>query len=878
MAASATELRVDYIDCPLGLENRRPRFSWAIVSDTRDVRQIAYRVQVAAEERALAGGPWLWDSGRIASARSVDVAYDGPAPGSRDRRHWRVTVWLAGEPQPIVSEGSRWEMGLLGSHDWTADWIAAPLAQGADAAAPQPAALLRRPFSCDRLPIAARLYVTAFGAYEAHINGRKVGDAVLAPESTDFSRRALYQIHDVTHLIRAGGNVLGAMLGDGWYSSAFGWKNERGAFGPPPNRLRAQLELTYAGGRREVVATGGAWRAAASAIVSAEIYAGEVYDARREQAGWSASGFDDSAWSPARVVETPEVPLAAQVSPPIRALERLRPIAVTQPAPGAYVYDFGQNFAGWARLKARGPAGSEIRLRFAEILAKDGNISTENLRGAKATDVFILSGGADETFEPRFTYHGFRYVELTGYPGAPPDHAVEGVVACSDCEVTGTLRTSNPLIDKIWRNSVWSQKSNLFGVPTDCPQRDERLGWMGDAQVYWDAASYTMDVDAFTRRFLGDVRVAQRRTGGFPDVTPFDTRWDGAPGWGDAGVILPWTVWRKYGDSAVIEEMWDAMVRWVDWIGANNPDQVWRNRRGVDYGDWLAPDAVSPGDPTTPKDLIGTAFWAYDAALMAEMARATGRAGEADAYADLRARIGQAFVREFVRDDGSVGNDSQTSHVLALRFGLLPEALRAASAGRLAADIASRGGHLSTGFLGTPYILDALAQNGFEDVAVSLLLQTSFPSWGYMIERGATSMWERWNGDTGDVGMNSFNHYAYGAVTGFLYRRLAGIAPAAPGFEHVDVRPLDDPRLPDGGGTYRSVRGPISTAWRREPGGGFSLDLTLPANTAATVRLPAGPDQALSEGGRPFAGEVRREAGALVADVGSGDYRFLVSA
>jgi alpha-L-rhamnosidase len=398
---------------------------------------------------------------------------------------------------------------------------------------------------------------------------------------------------------------------------------------------------------------------------------------------------------------------------------------------------------------------------------------------------------------------------------------------------------------------------------------------MGDAQVFWDAASYTMDVDAFTRRFLGDVRVAQRRTGGFPDVTPYETRWDGSPGWGDAGVILPWTLFRKYADTAVIDENWDAMERWLAWIGANNPDHIWRNKRGVDYGDWLAVDAIKPGDPTSPKDLIGTAFWAYDAALMAEMATATGRAQEAATYAALRETIGKAFVQEFVRPDAGVGNDSQTSHVLALRFGLVPEPLRAASVERLAADIAARGGKLSTGFLGTPYILDALADNGREDVAVGLLLQTEFPSWGYMVAKGATSMWERWNGDTGDVSMNSFNHYAYGAVTGFLYRRLAAIAPAAPGFDVVEIRPIDDPRLGTGGGRYLSAKGPISTAWRRDADGRFSLDLTLPPNTTGRLSLPARPDQALFENGRPFEAAAH-ENGRLHAEIGSGAWRFEV--
>jgi len=875
--ASVANLRVDYIDRPLGLESTRPRFSWTIEGSGRDLKQVGWRVQVAADEAALGDGPCLWDSGRVESRRSFDVAYGGPNLVSRQRCVWRVSLWLDGAAEPVVSGASAWEMGLLSPDDWVADWIAATPPVDGTENTPLPAVLMRRKFATLEKPVAARLYVTALGAYEISLNGARVGDAHLAPESTDFRRRALYQTHDVTQLIGVGENVIGVLLGDGWYASAFAWKNERGVFGAPPNRLRAQLELTFADGRRETVATDGVWRCAPSPILRSEIYDGEVYDARRELPGWSTKGFDDSGWAPAYPVETLDLPLSSQVSPPIRATLRLKPVSLSQPSPGVFVYDFGQNFAGWARLTAEGPAGTEIQLRFAEILGQDGQLSTENLRGAKVTDTVILAGRGQETFEPHFTYHGFRYVELTGFPGEPTLAALEGVVAHSDCEVTGTLETSSPLIDQIWRNSVWSQRSNLFGVPTDCPQRDERLGWMGDAQVFWDAASYTMDVDAFTRRFLGDVRVAQRRTGGFPDVTPYELRWDGSPGWADAGVILPWTLWRKYGDTGAIDEMWEPMVRWLDWIAANNPDHIWRHKRGVDYGDWLAVDAVKPGDETTPKDLIGTAFWAYDAALMAEMAAASGRPDEAVEYAALRERIGRAFEAEFIRSDGSIGNDSQTSHVLPLRFGLVPDALRQASVERLAFDIARRGSKLSTGFLGTPYLLDALADNGREDVAVGLLLQTEFPSWGYMVSRGATTMWERWNGDTGDVSMNSFNHYAYGAIVGFLYRRLAGIAPAAPGFSAVEIRPLDDPRLDRGGGRYVSVSGPIETSWRRGDDGRFSLDLTLPPNTTGRLRLAARPGQTLLEGGRPFDGAARDETGALTAEVGSGGYRFEVA-
>lgn len=1031
-AAAATarivDLRVDYIDRPLGLESEAPRFSWRLDGKAAGLHQTACRVQAAASEGDLGAGRYLWDSGRIEGARSFDIAWGGPKLASRQHLAWRVSVWIEGRAEPLVSAASSFEMGLLDPADWKSDWIAAPDAEaeadrqagmlwvfgntpadpkprrfrltfdlpetavmkaellvtgkdrltsvwlnGADLPQPdwtpnwgtmrqldaaprlraganilgvevatdptalpktpavfsallrvtladgrvlriasntdwktrpaegadwatdagwtasgsaqpwgfsppwpaRPAALLRRGFTVAKPVARARLYATALGGYEAYLNGRKVGTGLLAPESTDFRKRALYQIHDVTGLIRQGDNALGAYLADGWYGSGFSWNSGRFSFGPPPNRLRAQLELTYADGTVETIATGEGWQAGPAPILSSEIYDGEVHDARREQAGWSMPGFVGQGWADAYKVETPVIALDAQAGPPIRETQRLKPVSVKTVAPGVHVYDFGQNFAGWARLKVKGAAGARVQMRFAEVLNADGSVDMANLRGARCTDVYVLKGQGTETWEPRFTYHGFRYLELTGYPGAPPRDAIEGVVIHSDCALTASLRTADPLIDKIWRNAVWSQRSNLVGLPTDCPQRDERLGWMGDAQVFWNTASYTMDVDAFTRRFMADARVAQSKDGSFPDVTPFPFTWDGSPGWADAGVILPWTVFRQYGDTGVIDENWTAMAAWLKHIGVANPDFVWRNKRGIDYGDWLSPEAEDPKAPTTPKDLIATAFWALDADLMSQMADATGRTAEAETYRKLRAEIGAAFQKAFVRPDGGVGNDSQTSHILALRFGLLPESLRAASVGKLAANIVGRGNRLSTGFLGTPYILDALADHGREEVAVALLQQTAFPSWGYMIGKGATSVWERWNGDTGDVAMNSYNHYAFGAVAGFLYRRLAAIEPLTPGFEQIRVRPLNDPRLPTGGGTYDSVLGRISTDWKRTAAG-FSLDLTVPPNAQAEVHLPG---TSVSVNGKPV-GEtgavrvLRRETGNVVVATGSGAFRF----
>ena len=790
----------------------------------------------------------------------------------------RVTL-SDGRVLRIVSN-TDWKTRPAEGADWTSDagWTGTGSAQPWGFSPPwpaRPAALLRRDFTVGKPVAHARLYATALGGYEAHINGKRVGTGLLAPESTDFRKRALYQIHDVTGLIRKGDNAIGAILADGWYASGFSWNVGRYSFGPPPNRLRAQLELTYADGTVEIIGTDEAWKAGAAPILSSEIYDGERHDARLEQAGWAAPGFAAADWKAAYKVETPAIALDAQPGPPIRETQRLKPVSVKTVAPGVHVYDFGQNFAGWARLKVKAAAGTRVQMRFAEVVKPDGSVDMANLRGARCTDVYTTKGQGTETWEPRFTYHGFRYVELTGYPGAPPKDAIEGVVIHSDCGLTGALKTSDPIIDKVWRNAVWSQRSNLVGLPTDCPQRDERLGWMGDAQVFWNTASYTMDVDAFTRRFMADARVAQSKDGSFPDVTPFPFTWEGAPGWADAGVILPWTVWRQYGDTGVIDENWAAMEAWLKHIGDANPDFVWRNKRGIDYGDWLSPDAADPKAPTTPKDLIGTAFWAWDAELMTQMARATGRTAEAERYAKLRADIVAAFRKAFVRPDGGVGNDSQTSHILALRFGLLPDDLRAASVGRLGADIEKRGNRLSTGFLGTPYILDALADHGREATAVALLRQTAFPSWGYMVEKGATSMWERWNGDTGDVAMNSYNHYAFGAVAGFLYRRLAAIEPLTPGFEQIRIRPLNDARLPTGGGTYDSVMGRISTDWTRTAAG-FELAVTIPPNARAEVHLPG---SRVSENGKPVgeAGAVRvlrRENNSVVIATGSGSFRF----
>jgi alpha-L-rhamnosidase len=745
----------------------------------------------------------------------------------------------------------------------------------------EPAIQLRTEFEARGPVVAARLYATALGAYEARINGRPVSAAILAPEISVASDHILYQSYDVTDLVAEGANALVATVGDGWYASPFGWRIERYGFGPAPRRFRAQLRLDLADGTSEWVTTGPDWRRSVSPILKSEIYDGETYDARLETAGWDRPGFDDSGWAEAKIGAAPAQRLVAQTSPALERMSGLRAASVTEPVPGRFVFDFGQNFSGWARISATGAAGTEISARFAELLNPDGTADLANLRLAQATDRFILAGtGAVETFEPRFTYHGFRYVEIENYPGVPTADDVEGVVVHRACRETGAIRFADcPLLQTIWQNALWSQRSNFFAVPTDCPQRDERMGWMGDIQVFLDAAAFNMEVDPFIRRFLLEARAAQRPDGAYPIVVPQPLSFPDVvtAGWSEAGIILPWQLWQRYGDTAAIDENWDAMEAWMAYVARRNPDHVWREDRGLDLGDWLSVDAIKPDDETTPRVLCATAYWAWSAELMAEMAEATGRGVAAAHYRALRESIGAAFAQEFVAADGRAGNGSQASQVLALHMGLVPDALRDAAAAVLAKDIRGRGMKLSTGFLGTPYLLDVLADCGRWEEVVGLLLQTGYPSWGYMPSQGATTMWERWNGDVGDLSMNSYNHYAFGAVVGFFYRRLAGIAPAAPGFRRIAVRPVWLPEIGRVEARYESCIGTIAVATDGDGDGLTSLRLTVPANSVAEIELPA--RAGWREAGEALDGHsqvraLRRDGDRLCFEIGSGDYDF----
>ena len=755
---------------------------------------------------------------------------------------------------------------------------------GDPGALPEPAAYLRRTLAISKDVRSARLYLTALGSYRVFLNGSRVGADVLTPDFTDYRKRVLYQTYDVTGLLANGKNVISVLLGDGWYGSPLTWVGMH--FFPPPDRFLAQLELAYADGSRETVATDGGWKAAASPIIRSEIYAGELYDARLEQAGWETVSFDDSRWNPAVTADVPSIAVSSQITAPARVIATLNPKEVTPLANGTYIFDMGQNMVGWATLKVKGTAGTVIRLRFAEILNPDGTIYTANLRNADAADTYILRGGDEEVFAPHFTFHGFRYIEVTGYPGTPTLDAIKGdVVSSVSGEPVAKLATSSELVNRMWSIGIWGQRGNFLSIPTDCPQRDERLGWMGDAGVFWRTGSYNFDIASFSQKFVQDIVDAQTPQGAFTNVSPNTITFGGsgsagtsawrdamvgAPGWGDAGVIVPWTTWLQYGDKAVIEENWDAMQRWMEFIESRNLDFLRKNGVGPNFADWLAPDQ------NTSKDLLATAYWALIANMMSQMAHAVGKEADAKRYDEVFENIRVAFQKAYIKEDGSVGTGTQTSYVVALYTKMAPAALEPALVDKLVKDIEARQWHLSTGFLGTPFLLFTLADHGRTDVAYRLLLNDTYPSWGYMLSKGATTWWERWNGDTGDPAMNSYNHYAFGSVIAWVYRYAAGIdtLPSYPAFEEIVIHPHLDARMTSARAEYDSVQGKIVSDWKGSPEGPFSLKVKIPANTSAKVFLPAIAGAHLTEGGNPV--ETQQESGSYVIHIGSGSYNFEV--
>ncbi|MEP6731999.1 MAG: family 78 glycoside hydrolase catalytic domain, partial [bacterium] len=782
-------LRTEYQANPIGLDVTSPRLSWRLRSERRGTMQSAYEIRVAADSVALNGTP-LWNSGRVSSDESIFRPYAGPALKTGARYYWQVRVWDGGGQASPWSVPAFFEMGLLSAADWQATWITPDLPEDTTLANPSP--MLRREFAVNGPIASARLYVTSLGLNSVELNGHVVGDHLFSPGWTSYDKRLQYESYDVTPLLTQGANAVGATLGDGWYRGRLGFNGKRNTYGTRLG-LFAQLVVHYADGRTQVVGSDASWKAATGPIVMSDIYDGETYDARLERSGWSKAHYDDRDWRGVRTLSGISATLISPSGPPVRRTQELKPVKVLRTPAGETVFDLGQNMVGWVRLKVSGPAGSVVRIRHAEVLDKAGNFYTENLRGAGATVRYTLKGGDVETYEPHFTYQGFRYVAVDGFPGTPTADAITGIVIHSDMETTGHFESSNQLVNQLQSNIVWGERGNFLDVPTDCPQRDERLGWTGDAQVFARTAAFNMDVSGFFAKWLGDLSADQKADGGVPKVIPDVVsrgRADAGPsaGWADVAVIAPWTMYQVYGDARLLERQYPSMRAWVEYMRVKaGPSRLWT--KGDHYGDWLAYATTRADYPgaTTDKDLIATAYFAHSTDLLARSAAALGKADDARAYRTLFDEIRKAFQREYVTASGRMTSNTQTAYVLALDFGLLSDDMRANAAQRLASDV-ERMHHLTTGFLGTPALTRTLSQTGHLDDAYSLLLNEKYPSWLYPVTHGATTIWERWDGQKPDgtfqdVSMNSFNHYAYGAVGDWMYRVVAGLDmdPARPG-------------------------------------------------------------------------------------------------
>ncbi|CAN5236969.1 hypothetical protein BH09ACT1_BH09ACT1_26510 [soil metagenome] len=869
----AGSLRTNGLSNPLGIPGVAPVFSWKNSSTGRSVRQTDYEIRVAPTPAALADAP-TWSSGRVTSDDQLNVVYGGTALAAQSRYYWQVRTWSNHGTTSDWSEAAWFETALQSAAEWNADWIGAP--EGEPAAS---APLLRSQFSVAKSVSSARVYAAARGVYELSINGTKVGDQQLAPGFTDYRKRIQYQTYDVTSLVQNGQNAIGAMIGDGWYAgniASFGPEH----WGSAPS-LIAQLRLDYSDGSHDVVKTDSSWLTAPGPIVESDIIMGESYDAGLLPAGWNTASAATEGWTPVAVVDPADSAVTALLQPqtdqPVRVTAKRIPVSRAQSAPGTWIYDMGQNMFGVASMDRTGASGSTASIRYGEMLNPDKTLYTANLRSAKATDHFTFATTGTSNYTPLFTYHGYRYLEITGVTTPPTIAQVIGLVWGSDLPTVGTLDTSDAMLNQLQSNITWGQRGNFLSVPTDTPARDERLGWAGDINVFSPTASYNQDTQAFLSKWLVDLADSQYSDGDLPGVAPSSpgvTIKEGT-GWSDAAITVPYMLYNSYGNTGVVRQSYEMMARFMAFLETSAGASLIRT--SGDYADWLNLD-----DPTSA-ELLGTAYYAHDARLMSTMAASIGETTDAAHYADLAERVTAAFASRFIADDGTVEGNSQTGYAMAIGMGLVPSKTLPSVGEKYLQTIADHDYHLSTGFLGTPWLLPALTAIGQQDVAYRLLTTDTFPSWGYEVASGATTMWERWDslkpdGSFGAVEMNSFNHYAYGAVGDWMYRNIGGITPTSAGYRTFDIAPSPGGGLTRATGTLDSGYGTIVSDWTTA-GAGFTLDATVPVGTTATVKLPGEESSAITEGGDSLdrvdgITVVSATDGTVVLTVGSGHYVF----
>jgi len=880
-AKAPTNLLCEYTVNPLGIDVVKPRFSWIPDHTERGQFQSAYQVLVASSKENLEKEEAdMWNSGKVESDNSVNVVYEGKALESGKTYYWKVRYWdKEGKVSPY-SQIARFEMGLLRKEDWEAEWIT-----GGN--------LLRKEFVVDKDIKRARAYICGLGYYELRINGKKVGDHVLDPGWTDYDKRVLYVTYDITWYLRKGKNAVGVMLGNGRYSPLEDTIKRSSVplrkYGDSPILL-LQIHIDFLDGSYLKIVTDESWKATQGPIVRDDIYDGEIYDARFEKSGWDMPFYDDSKWSNAKKANPPKGKLVSQATfPPIKVIKKIQPRKIINPKPDVFVYDFEQNFTGWVKLKVKGKEGTKVTLRYAELLNDDGMINTRPNRAAKATDVYILKGNGEEIYEPRFTYHGFRYVELTGFPGTPTLDNIEGCVVHSAVEPTGGFSCSNPLINRIHQNIIWGQVSNLMSVPTDCPQRDERMGWMGDAQLTVEEAIYNFDMASFYTKWIYDIKEAQKEDGAVPDVVPpYWSLYPADPAWGTAWITIPWYLYLYYEDKRILEECYSGMKAWVEFLISQAKDHLLLYGK---YGDWCPPRHVR--SPDTPFKITSTWYYYHDTLILSKIAHILGKKEDAERYLKLSEKIKEAFNKEFFQEDRYCGEKySQTANILPLYLDMVPEDKKDAVLKSLVKDaLVTHSAHLNTGIVGTRYLFDVLTEYGYTDLAYKIVTQTTYPSWGYMIKEGATTLWERWE-YLANSGMNSHNHIMFGSVDTFFYKTLAGICidPSSPGFKKIIIKPFPVGDLKYVNASIKTIKGVISSNWERTEGF-FNLRVSVPVNTKATINVPKmglknvlvkEKDKLIWENGSflkevPGIIEGREDKDYVIFEVGSGEYHFQVS-
>ena len=834
------DFTVEHLVNPFSIDKAKPRFSWKLLSAIKNTMQTSYELRVGTGEHI--GNNQIWTEQKE-SAKSVLIEYEGPKLQSKTKYFWQVRVK---DNHGNTSGWSpvQWFQTGLEAKDWVANWVAV---NGPDTSAASP--MLRKEFNIRKKIRTATAYITAKGLYEANLNGTRISDHYFAPGWTSYKNHLQYQVYDLTKVLKTGLNAFGVSLANGWYKGRIGFASQSKFYGDT-RALLFQLEVEYKDGTKEIFITDDTWTSSNGPILSSDIYDGETYDARKEQAGWDKIGFtENSTWKPVRIIPKGAEKLVGMSGPPVKKHEVFKPIKIFKTPLGETVVDFGQNMVGWVMLKAKGAAGKKITLSHAEVLDKSGNFYTTNLRSAKQLNQYILSGNDVQRFEPHFSFQGFRYVKVDGFPGELTADDLSAVAIYSDMKQTGTFSTSNPLLNQLQHNIQWGQKGNFVDVPTDCPQRDERLGWTGDAQAFATTAAYNMDVAGFFTKWMKDVAADQLENGSVPYVVPnvLSTRDAGSAGWADVATIIPWDMYVAYGDKGILTAQYSTMQKWVDYISSVAKNNLWNS--GSHFGDWLfyRPNDDNDGRAAvTDKYLIAQTFYAHSTQLLINAAKVLGKTQDVQKYETLLKKIKQAFVDENMTATGKLASNTQTAYVLALQFDMLPEENRKQAAERLVRNVKDYGNHLTTGFLGTPYLCHVLSKFGFDNVAYDLLMQESYPSWLYPVKMGATTIWERWdgikqNGTFQTPDMNSFNHYAYGAIGDWMYKNIAGINPVAenPGYQEILISPKPGGNLSGANGELETVYGLVKTSWILE-NGLFKLDVVIPPNSKATVILPKG--------------------------------------